>query len=72
MEEEAYDKLSSEEKSAIHAATEHLRETMKREDHHAIRDAIERLSEATMRLAEFIMNSAISKALKDKRVREVQ
>jgi len=57
---------------ALALATEHLRETMKLEDHHAIRDAIERLSEATMRLAEFIMNSAISKALKDKRVREVQ
>ena len=34
--------------------------------------AIERLSNATMHLAELIMNSAISKALKDKRVREIQ
>ena len=38
----------------------------------AIRQAIERLSNATMHLAELIMNSAISKALKDKRVREIQ
>ena len=37
-----------------------------------IREGIERLSQATMKLAELIMNSAISKALKDKRVREIQ
>ncbi len=67
-----YEQLSSDEQSAINAAAQHLRETVKLEDHHAIRDAIERLSEATMRLAELIMNGAISKALKDKRVREVQ
>ena len=45
---------------------------MKAENHQAIRDAIERLSNATMHLAELIMNAAISKALKDKRVREIQ
>ena len=37
-----------------------------------IRSAIDRLSQATQHLAELIMNSAIEKALKDKRVREVQ
>ena len=45
---------------------------MKTEDHRAIRQGIDRLSQATMHLAELIMNAAISKALKDKRVREIQ
>jgi hypothetical protein len=45
---------------------------MTRDNHQAIREAIERLSQATMRLAELIMNAAIAKALKDKRVREIQ
>ena len=70
--DDEYQQLSPDEKAEITAAVQHLREAMKLEDHHAIRDAIERVSEATMRLAEFIMNGAISKALKDKRVREVQ
>jgi Fe-S protein assembly chaperone HscA len=70
--EEQYVTLSPEEKSEIWAAADHLREVMKRDDHQAIRDAIERLSHATMHLAELIMNSAIGKALKDKRVREIQ
>jgi hypothetical protein len=45
---------------------------MKGDDHRAIRDGIERLSQATMRLAEMIMNAAIARALKNKRVREIQ
>ena len=49
-----------------------LREVMRSNEHETIRQAIERLSNATMHLAELIMNAAISKALKDKRVREIQ
>ena len=45
---------------------------MRSDNHQAIRESIERLGQATMKLAELIMNSAISKALKDKRVREIQ
>ena len=45
---------------------------MRSDNHQAIREGIERLGQATMKLAELIMNSAISKALKDKRVREIQ
>jgi hypothetical protein len=37
-----------------------------------MREAIERASNATMHLAELIMNAAISRALKDKRVREIE
>ena len=72
IKEEQYGELTPEEKAEIKAAADHLRDVMKRDDHQAIRDAIERLSQATMRLAELIMNSAIVKALKDKRVREIQ
>lgn len=70
--DEQYANLSNEEKAEISAATNHLQDAMKGEDHGAIRDAIERLSQATQHLAELIMNSAIEKALKDKRVREIQ
>ena len=72
IKEEQYSELTPEEQTEINAASDHLRDVMKRDDHQAIREAIERLSQATMRLAELIMNSAIAKALKDKHVREIQ
>ena len=70
--DEQYAHISEEEKAEIAAATAQLREVMRGSDHQAVRQAIERLSNATMHLAELIMNAAISKALKDKRVREIQ
>ncbi len=70
--DEQYRELSGEEKAEIAEATGKLREVMKSGNHQAIRESIERLSNATMHLAELIMNSAISKALKDKRVREIE
>ena len=72
MEDEQYALLPEDEKNEIQAAADQLRQSVKTEDHGAIRDAIERLSQATQHLAELIMNSAIEKALKDKRVREIQ
>jgi Fe-S protein assembly chaperone HscA len=72
IKEDQYAELTPDEQRQIDAAVIHLREVINRDDHHAIREAIERLSQATMRLAELIMNSAIAKALKDKRVREIQ
>ena len=72
VKEEQYAELSPEEKVEIDAAAKHLRDVLTRDNHQAIREAIERLSQATMRLAELIMNAAIAKALKDKRVREIQ
>ena len=69
--DEQYANLTEEEKVAINAAAKNLREVMKGTNHQAIREAIEKLSNSTMRLAELIMNSAISRALKDKRVREI-
>jgi len=70
--DEQYANLSDGEKAEITAASKQLREVMRGNDHQATRQAIERLSNATMRLAELIMNSAIAKALKNKRVREIQ
>ena len=70
--DEHYGELSAEERAEISAAAQHLRQVMRSDNHQAIREGIERLSQATMKLAELIMNSAISKALKDKRVREIQ
>lgn len=70
--DEQFAELPAEEKAEITAAADNLRETVKVNDHQAIRNAIERLSQATMHLAELIMNAAIAKALKDKRVREIQ
>jgi Fe-S protein assembly chaperone HscA len=70
--DEKYASLSAEEKGEISAATDHLRVVFTSEDHRAIRDAVERLNHATNHLAEIIMNAAIEKALKDKRVREIQ
>jgi Fe-S protein assembly chaperone HscA len=72
MAEEEYAQLSEDEKSELSTAAENLRKVMTTDDHHAIRDAIERLSQSTQKLAEMIMNAAITKALKDKRVKEIQ
>jgi len=70
--DQQYAQLPAEEKVEISAAADHLREVMRTRDHHAIRQGIDRLGQATMHLAELIMNAAITKALKDKRVREIQ
>lgn len=69
---EQYAALPDEEKKAIDAAVNHLESSVKNNDHQAMRDAIEELNEVTMNLAELIMTAAISKALKNKRVREIQ
>ncbi len=70
--DEEYANLSDEEKKEIDSAVKNLREVMKSTNHQAIREAIEKLSASTMHLAELIMNSAISRALKDKRVKEIE
>ena len=71
LHDEQYANLSAQEQSELVAAEAHLREAIKVNDHRAIREAIERLSQATQHLAEMIMNAAIEKALKNKRVKEV-
>ncbi len=63
--------LPAEEQTGIAASVSRLQEVMKTDSHTDIRAAIEQLSANTQNLAELIMNSAIEKALKDKRVREI-
>jgi Fe-S protein assembly chaperone HscA len=72
MADEQYAGLPDDEKNEIAAASKNLREIMRTSNHQAIRESIEKLSNATMHLAELIMNAAIAKALKDKRVKEIE
>ena len=69
---EEYDELTAEEKQRIEEGIARLRSTMESDDHQAIRDAIEANEKATHRLAELRMNAAVRRALKNKRVREIQ
>ena len=72
LEKTEFAELPAEEQAGITAAADHLRETVKLADHRAIREATERLDQATHHLAEIIMNATISEKLKDKRVREIE
>jgi Fe-S protein assembly chaperone HscA len=72
LRDENISELSNEERIEISTSVSHLQEAMKSDSHTVIREAIDRLSKATQRLAELNMNSAIRVALKDKRVREIQ
>ena len=72
LEKTVFAELPAEEQADIKMAADHLRETVKIADHRAIREATERLDQATHHLAEIIMNATISEKLKDKRVREIE
>jgi Fe-S protein assembly chaperone HscA len=72
LRDENISELSNEERMEIRTSVSQLQEAMKSDSHTVIREAIDRLSKATQRLAELNMNSAIRVALKDKRVREIQ
>jgi len=63
-EDEAYDALAEEEREAIDRSINELRLAYHSDDHILIRDQIEKLNQATMALAEAIMNAAVGKALK--------
>lgn len=63
-EDEAYDALPEAERSAIDRAISQLRLAYHSDDHLLIRNQIEQLNQATMALAEAIMNAAVGKALK--------
>src|SRR5499427_5030125 len=69
LEKTEFSDLSKDEQADITMAADHLRETVKVADHRAIREATERLDQATHHLAEIIMNATIAEKLKDKRVR---
>jgi Fe-S protein assembly chaperone HscA len=72
IEKQEFAALPEGERSGINAAYDDLREKIKINDHRAIREAIERLDQATHHLAEIIMNATIAEKLKDKRVREIE
>ncbi|HHN72606.1 MAG TPA: Fe-S protein assembly chaperone HscA [Thermopetrobacter sp.] len=62
--DEAYESLSEEEKQRIEDAINQLMVAYHGDDHVLIRAKIEELNNATMKLAETMMNAAVSKALK--------
>src|ERR1700745_972371 len=66
----AWGKLTSDEQKRIAKLEKALNEVRKREDYAAIRKAIDELNQGTMRLAELMMDSAVSTALKGKTMDE--
>src|SRR5262249_34661048 len=68
---EAAKMIDAEERRTIDAAIENLKTACEGDDHKPIRAALKNLNEATMHLAEMMMNSAVQVALKDKKMSEV-
>src|SRR6266849_3599395 len=62
----AWGQLTSDEKKRIAKLEKALNEVKGEDDYQAIRDAIDALNQGTMRLAELMMDSAVSTALKGK------
>ncbi|MGI9103862.1 MAG: Fe-S protein assembly chaperone HscA [Terriglobales bacterium] len=60
----AWQQITSDERKQIAKQEKALRSVMEGEEHQAIRDAIDALNQGTMRLAELMMDSAVSSALK--------
>lgn len=63
--------LSGEERSTITSSEAGLREAMKGQDYKLIRQRVDELNQATMHLAEILMNSTLQTALQGKRLDEV-
>jgi len=63
-EDAAYEALGKEDRAAIDRSINELKLAYHSDDHLLIRDQIEKLNQATMALAEAIMNEAVGKALK--------
>ncbi|MBZ5676460.1 MAG: Fe-S protein assembly chaperone HscA [Acidobacteriia bacterium] len=63
-EDAAYQALAEDERTAIERSINELKLAYHSDDHLLIRDQIEKLNQATMALAEAIMNEAVGKALK--------
>ncbi len=65
---DAWEALNEGERSEINAAVRELQTVMAGDDHHAIRAKIDVLNEITRKLAENMMNAAVSSALKGTKV----
>ena len=63
--------LSEEERTAIAVSTEQLRVAMAGTDYKLIRKRIDELNEATMHLAEIVLNSALAAAVQGKKLEDV-
>ncbi len=72
MKEEEVAELAPDERRQIAAAEAALREALKTDDYKLIGERLEQLNQATHRLAELIMNSAMQTAMKGKRPDEVK
>ena len=66
----AWQQLTPDERKQIAKQEKALRAVVEQDDHHAIRSAIDALNQGTMRLAELMMDSAVSSALKGKTMDE--
>jgi molecular chaperone DnaK len=66
----AWNQLTKDERSRIAKLEKELAQVKARDDYKAIREAIEALNQATMRLAEMMMDSAVSTALQGKNMDE--
>jgi Fe-S protein assembly chaperone HscA len=62
----AWQELGNDERRNVEALEKSLIAVKDGEDYHAIRDGIDQLNEATLRLAELMMDTAVSTALKGK------
>ncbi len=67
---EAWPQLAADECRRIEQLAAALRETRDGDDYHAIRAAIEALNQATLRLAELMMDRAVASALKGKTMQQ--
>ena len=65
---DAWDELAEEERAAIGRAKNELLVVYHGEDHLLIRGKIDQLNQATMKLAENMMNTAVSNALKGTKI----
>jgi Fe-S protein assembly chaperone HscA len=66
----AWGQLTSDEQRRIAKLEKSLNDVKKGDDYHAMRKAIDELNQGTMRLAELMMDSAVSSALKGKTMDE--
>jgi len=66
----AWGHLTTDEKKQIAKMEKSLAEVNKQDDYQAIRKAIDALNQCTMRLAELMMDTAVSSALKGKNMDE--
>ena len=71
LSERANELIEADELAAIQQALDDLRESVKGDDHHLIRERLKRLDETSHHLAELMMNTAVSEALTNRKASEV-